>query len=314
MRDLHCGASVLIGRQWCTLCCCPRVQCNAVRDGGTDGIDQPRVLGLPGRPLLRWQRHGDAVQRRLRRRSRDRRVLHLQRRIVRDGGERVVQPVRVRHVLRGRRDVCAGVHRVAHVPRGPGPDDGGHVDDGSRVLGVRGRHELVGRERRRALLRCDDVHDQRVGVEEADGDIEPRVLDAPGSVPGGSVHVRGSDEHQRPRVQGLPGVRLVGLRVGRSGRLVGPPVRVVSCGPRVRRQRNHDSVRRGPLRGLGRRKLQRVWRGLRVVVGECVVRPVCGGLVCGCCERRVHAVLERHIFGGHREQLYAVADVCAGRG
>lgn len=203
MRDLHCGASVLIGRQWCTLCCCPRVQCNAVRDGGTDGIDQPRVLGLPGRPLLRWQRHGDAVQRRLRRRSRDRRVLHLQRRIVRDGGERVVQPVRVRHVLRGRRDVCAGVHRVAHVPRGPGPDDGGHVDDGSRVLGVRGRHELVGRERRRALLRCDDVHDQRVGVEEADGDIEPRVLDAPGSVPGGSVHVRGSDEHQRPRVQDL---------------------------------------------------------------------------------------------------------------
>ena len=82
----------------------------------------------------------------------------------------------------------------------------------------------------------------------------------------------------------------------------------------MRRQRNHDSVRRGPLRGLGRRKLQRVWRGLRVVVGECVVRPVCGGLVCGCCERRVHAVLERHVFGGYREQLYAVADVRAGRG
>ena len=31
-------------------------------------------------------------------------------------------------------------------------------------------------------------------------------------------------------------------------------------------------------------------------------------------ERRVHAVLERHVFGGYREQLYAVADVCAGRG
>ena len=180
---------------------------------------------MPGRPLLRRQRHCDTMQRRLRRRCRQRRVLHLQRGILRDGRKRVVQPMRIRHVLRCRCNVCAVVRRVAHVPGRPGPDVGGHADDGSRVLGMRGWHELVGRERRRAVCCCDDVHCQRVGVHEADSDIEPRVLDASGAVPVWSVHVCGTDGHKRPHLQGLACLQHAdGVRDGCAERILEPRV------------------------------------------------------------------------------------------
>ena len=240
-------------------------------------------------------------------------MLHLQRRILRDGRERVVQPMRIRHVLCCRCNVCAVVRRVAHLPGGPGTDVGRHADDGSRMLGMRGWYELVGCERRRAVCCCDDVHGQRVGVHEADGDVGPRVLYASGAVLVWSVHVRGADDHKRPRVQGLQGVRFVGIRVDRAGRLVGPRVRCMSRRPRVRWQRNHDTVRRWLLRGPGCRQLQCLQRGLRVIIGECVVRALRCGLFCGSWERCVHTVREWYVFGGHCEQLHALADVCTRR-
>ena len=155
-------------------------------------------------------------------------MLHLQRRILRDGRERVVQPMRIRHVLCCRCNVCAVVRRVAHLPGGPGTDVGRHADDGSRMLGMRGWYELVGCERRRAVCCCDDVHGQRVGVHEADGDVGPRVLYASGAVPVWSVHVRGADDHKRPYLYASHRMYRHAMGVCTAIRRVGSHVRCTS--------------------------------------------------------------------------------------
>ena len=49
----------------------------------------------------------------------------------------------------------------------------------------------------------------RVGVDEADRVIGPRLLHALVGVPAGSVHIRGADGHERPRVPRCAGVRRI---------------------------------------------------------------------------------------------------------
>ena len=100
------------------------------------------------------------------------------------------------------------------------------------------------------------------------------------------------------------------VRADRIGR---PRVRCMSRRPRVRWQRNHDTVRRWLLRGPGCRQLQYLQRGLRVIIGECFVRALRCGLFCGSWERCVHTVREWNVLGGHCEQLHALADVCTRR-
>ena len=214
------------------------------------------MRSMPIGTRMRWQRNRNTMFGGLGRCTRRGRLHSLWRWVLVGGAKRQLHRVPERHLLCGRIRLAAGLHRVAHVPGRPGPEDRRQRHGQPRLRGVRvGRTgHLVRHERRRRLCTADGVQARRVGVDEADGVVGPRLLHAPGGVPARSVHVCGADGHERPRVPRRAPVRHIdGVRDTCAEPVVESAVRGVSSGPLVRWSRNDNAMQCRLERGRWRR-------------------------------------------------------------
>ena len=242
------------------------------------------MRSMPIGTRMRWQRNRNTMFGGLGRCTRRGRLHSMWRWVLVGGAKRQLHRVPERHLFCGRVGLAAGLHHVAHVSGRTGPEDRRQRHGQPRLRGVRvGRTgHLVRHERRRCVRTADGVQARRVGVDEADGVVGPRLLHAPGGVPARSVHVCGADGHERPRVPRRAPVRHIdGVRDACAEPVVEPCVRGMPGGSCVRRQRNDDAV------------LGRVCCDTGRWLVHAVQRWFCGG--CGL--RAVHAVHRRKLRG-----------------